>query len=70
MRAPNGWAFRLRSSQRTQCATMHNRLQATILVAPLAGIPSPNAAPDKGAITPCLQTIQHVLIRYLHEEHS
>ena len=33
------------------------------MVAQLAGIPSPNVAPDKGAMTPCLQTIQHVPIR-------
>ena len=32
---------------------MHNRLQATRMVAQLAGVPSPNPAPDKGAITPC-----------------
>ncbi len=32
---------------------MHNRLQATRMVAQLAGGPPPNAAPDKGAKTPC-----------------
>ena len=49
---------------------MHNRLQATRMVAQLAGGPSPNAAPDKGAITPCLQTIQHAPIRYPLGKHS
>ena len=34
---------------------MHNRLQATRMVAQLAGGPSPNAAPNKGAMTPCPQ---------------
>ena len=49
---------------------MHNRLQATKMVAQLAAGPSLNAAPDKGAIMPCPQTIQHAPIRYPLGEQS